>query len=349
MLCIPAGKQGTLKAWLASASSSQAQPSAQPAAAIDSVSESGLAELNPTVNYLKAPNEDRAGASVLGKRPCAKVGNAKHKAAKQRGVAGQSSLKAFMRPQAAPKAECTLPSALISQDSGLTAEASLLSQELTEAQQMQIQIQAKSRSVNLEPSQIVQRQGPPSMNMPGLADSAQSGSPTVQPACLGFLQPAGPHEAQGGLQRQSSDVSLTGGAVPVHSKRSCGSSRADVDELVDAATRWDEVKGPLPQEPPQQPFLHLHTLLAQHLHATGPQASPEQSLPPKKCSEGMRLSTWPWRASLMLSSVCSRGRTASSIILAVCGGGCATAECICKGCMEADPAEDEAAPLQGPL
>lgn len=248
LCCILAGKQGNLKAWLASAPPSQAQATAQHAAANGTIREPAPAQPTAVATCLKAQNEASAGASVLGKRPGAKLGSAKLKTAKQRGVAGQSSLKAFMRPQAALKAEQTLPLALISQDSGSTAaEPSLQSQEVTEAQQVHVQIQASSQPAKLEASQLGQRQGLPSMHMPVLAGSAQSGRPTTQPACLGLSQPAGFQEAQGGLQQQSLVRSFMAGAAPMHS---CASSGADVDALVDAATRWEEVKGLSPQDLP---------------------------------------------------------------------------------------------------
>ena len=177
---------------------------------------------------------------MLGKRPSAKSGNPKQKAARGRGVAGQSSLKAFMRPQAVPRAEQTASSALTSQDSDPVAEASLLSQDLTEGHEMQNHLE--SQPVSMEASEAKHRQ---EVSSTGMLELAQHSSQTRQHACLGSSQLAGVQKLQGSLERQSFDRASADGLAHIQSKRSCASSEADVDELVDAATKWEEVKGTL--------------------------------------------------------------------------------------------------------
>ncbi len=125
-----------------------------------------------------------------------------------------------------------------SQDSGPTAEASLLAQEFTERQQLQSQL--GSQPVSLSASAATQRQG---LSSTGMLKLAQHSSQTRQAACLGSLQVAGLQQPQGSSDRQSFDSASADRSVQIQSKRSCASSGMDVDELVDADTRWEEVKG----------------------------------------------------------------------------------------------------------
>ncbi len=225
-----------MKSWLASASATQPQATVQQATAACNVSVPTAAEPDREACSLKAPKEASASGSVLGKRPSAKTGNPKQKSAKQRGIAGQSSLKAFMRPQAVQKAEQIAPEAFVSQASGATAGVSLLSREVADAQQMQSQ--ARSQPVSSGTFETAQS---PGMGVPEMAELAQLDSQARQPACLS--QAAGLRDPEGCFERQSSDRASAEDFPPMQSKRSCASSEADVDELVDAATRWDEVKG----------------------------------------------------------------------------------------------------------
>ena len=341
-----AGKQGNLKSWLASASVSQPLATAQQATAACSVSVPAAAEPDSGAGCLKGlPKEASVSASVLGKRASAKIGNPKQKAAKQRGIAGQSSLKAFMRPQAVPQAEQTVPSGSISQVGGFTAEASLSSQVLTEPQQSQSQ--ARSQPTSLEANQVLQRQDVFGTGMHESADLGGKGSHIRQLACSASSQPAVLREPQGSIERQGSDRASAENSVPMQSKRSCASSEADVDELIDAASRWDEVKGTS-----RTHLLPLHTLhVMEHLHGVCPRAvSGTIFWQDRLLILIARLEVYLCNNVLRPGCVCRQGRGAGSHILAAsCGAGCAPAECVCKGSMEADPAEDEAAFVQGPL
>ena len=182
----------------------------------------GAAEADSSTGSLKVPKEACASAnvSVLGKRPSARSGNPKQKAAKQKGIAGQSSLKAFMKPQTAPWPEQTAPSSLPS-SIGAAAECSLPSQELNGTQQTWNQVD--SHSVQSRTSEA-ERQDQLSSCMP---DAVQHDS-----------VPKKVSEGQG-LDRR-----LGSAAASMQSKVSCASSKVDdVDELVHAATLWEDTKG----------------------------------------------------------------------------------------------------------
>ena len=246
--CAAAGKQGNLKAWLASASAPQPQAAIQQPAAACTVSASAAAKPGGGAGCLTARKDASssvsvsASASVLGKRPGAKSGSAKQKAAKQKGVAGQSRLKIFMRPHAGLKPEQTTPassSAVTPQDSVITAKALPQPQELAPEQQMQSQ--PGSQPVSIEAARAALSETAPGTGVPELV--TQDDSQIKQAASLGCMRAACFQDSAGELECESSGRASAGRATSMQSKHSCVSSGVDADELVEAATRWEEVKG----------------------------------------------------------------------------------------------------------
>ena len=182
---------------------------------------------------LNGQRDAGASISVLGKRPSAKSGNSRQKAAKQRGLPGQSSLKAFMKPQAAPKPEQAHLPAVIVDDSSLASQGQSRAGELPAAAD-------SSRAVHL---QALLRTGVPHASHGSLSQQCLcQESLTVDPALS--RQPAGPER-----ERRSSDVvcEREGGQAPLQVGTSCQRSGPDdVDELVAAANQWEDLKS----EPP---------------------------------------------------------------------------------------------------
>ena len=174
-----------------------------------------------------------ASISVLGKRPSAKSGNSRQKAAKQRGLAGQSNLKAFMKPQAVPKPEQAQLPAVIADDFSLASQGQSRPREL-------LADADSSRAAHL---QALQSNGVPDASHGSLSQQCLcQESLTVDPA-LG-RQAAGPER-----ERQSIDMvcEREGGQAPLQNGTSCRARGPDnVDELVAAANQWEDVKS----EPP---------------------------------------------------------------------------------------------------
>ena len=198
------------------------QASSQDAAAQATTSAVGAVEADSSTGSLKVPKEASASAviSVLGKRPSARSGNPKQKAAKQKGIAGQSSLKAFMKPQTAPRPEQTAPSGLVYSISA-AAKCYLPSLELNATQQTRNQVD--SHSVQPRTGEA-ERQDQLSSCMP---DAVQHNSVPQRMS-----------------EGQDLDRMLGSVAAPIQSKVGCASSKVDdVDELVDAATQWEDTKG----------------------------------------------------------------------------------------------------------
>ena len=182
---------------------------------------------------LKGQRDAGASISVLGKRPSAKSGNLRQKAAKQRGIAGQSNLKAFMKPQAAPKPEQAQLPAINADDLRPASEGLCWPRELPADAD-------SSRTAHL---QAPQRNGVPDAAHGSLSQQCLcQESVTVEPALS--RQAAGPER-----ERQSIDrvCEREGGQASMQNGVSCRSSGPDdVDELVAAANQWEDVKS----EPP---------------------------------------------------------------------------------------------------
>lgn len=182
---------------------------------------------------LNGQRDAGASISVLGKRPSAKSGNSRQKAAKQRGLPGQSNLKAFMKPQAAPKPEQAQLPAVNADDSSLASQGQSLAGEVPAAVD-------GSRAAHV---QALRRTGVPNASHGSLSQQCLCPeSLTVDPALS--RQAAGPKQ-----ERRSSDMvcETEGGQAPLQIGTSCQSSEPDeVDGLVAAANQWEDVKS----EPP---------------------------------------------------------------------------------------------------
>ena len=266
---LAAGKQGNLKAWLASASLTQPPASQQPCLETCAHLSIGLSSENSSEGSA-APREALgagAGASVLGKRPGAKSGNARQKAVKQKGAAGQSSLRAFMKPQAAPRAGPTQPPPVPAQAAESLAtfsEPARASQQPHGSPRWRSQArdgakngatsslgEASVSSTALPDTEVVKHESgsdAPIVNKQPLSDRGQSLVPTQEH----------PMSSQGALSREqavreqhsraaSGEQGAAGAAAEaahLQSASSCAKAVPDeLDELVAAATQWEDIKG----------------------------------------------------------------------------------------------------------
>ena len=243
---LAAGKQGNLKAWLASASLTQ--PSASQAPSLEACAHHSIALSSETSSEgSAAPREAlSAGTSVLGKRPSAKSGNARQKAAKQKGAAGQSSLRAFMKPQAAPSAGLTQPPPVPVQAAETLAAFSEPSQPSQQPQGLShLHSQAEKQAASGLGEALVASAAAPAAEP--IKHEWGADAPTVakQP-----LSDRGQHmtSTKPSTVRSQSVFSREHAAWEQRSKMASGEQGAaeaapnELDELVAAATQWEDIK-----------------------------------------------------------------------------------------------------------
>ena len=258
-----AGKQGNLKAWLASAS--LMQPSASQQAGPETCAHHSIALSSENSSEGSAAPKEAisAGVSVLGKRPSAKSGNARQKAAKQKGAAGQSSLRAFMKPQAAPGAGLTQPPPVPVQAAETLAAFSEPSQPSQQPQGLShLHSQAENPAASglgealvastaapaAEPMKHELGTDAPIVAKQPLLDRRQHVMSTQQ----SFVRSQGALSQEHAVREQHSKAAsgergaAGAAAEPAHLQSAPGCARAapnELDELVAAATQWEDIKG----------------------------------------------------------------------------------------------------------
>ena len=255
-----AGKQGNLKAWLASAS--LMQPSASQQAGPETCAHHSIAVSSENSSEGSAAPKVAisAGVSVLGKRPSAKSGNARQKAAKQKGAAGQSSLRAFMKPQAAPSAGLTQPPPVPVQAAETLAAFTEPSQPSQQPQGLShLHSQAENQAASGLGEALVASTAAPAADSIKHELGADASTVAKQP-----LSDRGQHmtsteqstvRSQGVFSREhaaweqrsriaSGEQGAAGAAAEAaHPQSAARASPDEVDELVAAATQWEDIKG----------------------------------------------------------------------------------------------------------
>ena len=184
---------------------------------------------------------------MLGKRPSAKAGNVRQKAARQKGAAGQSSLRAFMKPQAAPRAGLTQPPPVPVQ---AAENLAALSEPCQRSQQLQglsyLHSQADNQTASglgealvastaapaAEPIKHELGADAPTVAKQPLSDRGQHTTSTEQSTVRSQGVFSREHAAWEQRNRIASGEQGAAGAAP-----------NELDELVAAATQWEDIKG----------------------------------------------------------------------------------------------------------
>lgn len=257
-----AGKQGNLKAWLASASLTQ--PPASQAPSLETCAHHFIALSSENSSEgSAAPREAlSAGTSVLGKRASAKSGSAWQKAAKRKGAAGQSSLKAFMKPQAAFGAGSTQAQASPAPVQASETLVNLLepcqpSQQPQGLSQMRSQAEnqaasglgealvASTAAPAAEPIKHELGADAPTVAKQPLSDRGQHMTSTEQSTVRSQGVFSREHAAWKQRSRIASGEQGAAGAAAeaAHAQNAARAAPNELDELVASATQWEDIKG----------------------------------------------------------------------------------------------------------
>ena len=257
---LAAGKQGNLKAWLASASLTQ-PPASQPQSLETCAHHSIALSSENSSEGSAAPREAlSAGTSVLGKRPSAKSGNVRQKAARQKGAAGQSSLRAFMKPQAAPRAGLTHPPPVPVQAAESLAAFSEPPQPSHQPQGLShLHSQAENQTASglgdalvastaataAQPVKHELGTDAPIVAKQPLSDTGQHMMPTQQSTVRSQGASSREHAVWDQPSRTAADEQGAAGAAAeaAHPQSAARAMPDEVDELVAAATQWEDIKG----------------------------------------------------------------------------------------------------------